>query len=220
MGVTIKLRGDTAANWLTANPVLAAREVGLELDTQLYKVGDGVSNWDSLTYWGQMPAHNHNDQYYTEEEIDGLLNGVSAEPDAGIWIWINQFEVANNPSANGSNVLVQCDAVQTWGDQPVGEIDLFGVRILQAGYYRIGCGALLYSPGTNFKVLSVWKNGIILAYCYNMGYGWQDNHIFIPRVWLDIDDDLYVQYRIDNNTNTIRFKTDFGGGLAITRLHQ
>lgn len=146
MGVTIKLRGDTAANWLTANPVLAAREVGLELDTQLYKVGDGVSNWDSLTYWGQMPAHNHNDQYYTEEEIDGLLNGVSAEPDAGIWIWINQFEVANNPSANGSNVLVQCDAVQTWGDQPVGEIDLFGVRILQAGYYRIGCGALLYSP--------------------------------------------------------------------------
>jgi len=78
VGVTIKLRGDTAANWLTANPVLAAREVGLELDTQLYKVGDGVSNWDSLTYWGQMPAHNHNDQYYTESEIVTLLGGFAA----------------------------------------------------------------------------------------------------------------------------------------------
>jgi len=47
----IKIRGDTAANWTSANPVLAAREVGLELDTRKYKVGDGTTAWSSLTYW-------------------------------------------------------------------------------------------------------------------------------------------------------------------------
>lgn len=51
MTVIIKSRGDTAANWTAANPVLAAREIGLELDTQRVKVGDGVTAWNSLPYW-------------------------------------------------------------------------------------------------------------------------------------------------------------------------
>jgi Phage tail repeat like/Major tropism determinant N-terminal domain len=50
--MTIKLRGDTAANWTSANPVLAAKQPGLELDTQKFKVGDGTSAWSALTYWG------------------------------------------------------------------------------------------------------------------------------------------------------------------------
>lgn len=52
MTVTIKLRGDTAANWDSVNPVLAVREMGLELDTKLFKVGDGIKAWQSLDYWG------------------------------------------------------------------------------------------------------------------------------------------------------------------------
>lgn len=50
--MTIKLRGDTAANWTATNPVLADRQVGLETDTQQFKVGDGATAWSSLTYWG------------------------------------------------------------------------------------------------------------------------------------------------------------------------
>ena len=48
--VTIKLRGDTAANWTSNNPVLALREPGVETDTAKIKIGDGVTAWASLPY--------------------------------------------------------------------------------------------------------------------------------------------------------------------------
>jgi hypothetical protein len=52
----IQLRRDTAANWTTANPVLALAEPGLETDTNLIKYGDGVTAWNSLPYAGVYPV--------------------------------------------------------------------------------------------------------------------------------------------------------------------
>lgn len=52
MASKIQLRGDTAANWTSANPILAAREVGLETDTSQIKVGNGVNTWTALPYGG------------------------------------------------------------------------------------------------------------------------------------------------------------------------
>jgi hypothetical protein len=52
MAITIQLRGDTAANWTAENPVLAEREMALETDTDQFKVGDGVTAWNSLAYGG------------------------------------------------------------------------------------------------------------------------------------------------------------------------
>lgn len=46
----IKTRRDTAANWVTTNPVLAAGEAGLETDTGLLKHGDGTTTWENLGY--------------------------------------------------------------------------------------------------------------------------------------------------------------------------
>ena len=37
----IRFREDTALNWATVNPVLASSEPGRELDTGLFKIGDG-----------------------------------------------------------------------------------------------------------------------------------------------------------------------------------
>lgn len=45
---TIKMRRGTAAAWAAANPVLAAGEPGLEIDTGVEKRGDGVTAWISL----------------------------------------------------------------------------------------------------------------------------------------------------------------------------
>jgi hypothetical protein len=45
---TIKLRRDTTADWTAANPVLAEGEPGLDLDTDMMKIGDGVTPWLSL----------------------------------------------------------------------------------------------------------------------------------------------------------------------------
>jgi hypothetical protein len=45
-------RRGTAAEWLSANPVLSAGEMGVETDTLKFKIGDGVLTWDVLKYAG------------------------------------------------------------------------------------------------------------------------------------------------------------------------
>jgi hypothetical protein len=46
----IKFRGGTAAEWALANPVLSAREMGLETDTAKFKFGNGTAHWATLPY--------------------------------------------------------------------------------------------------------------------------------------------------------------------------
>jgi hypothetical protein len=43
-------RRDTAANWTTNNPTLAAGEIGYETDTGKLKIGTGSANWTTLGY--------------------------------------------------------------------------------------------------------------------------------------------------------------------------
>lgn len=50
MAQQIQLRNDTAANWTTANPILATGEMGIESDTAKYKIGNGSTAWTSLAY--------------------------------------------------------------------------------------------------------------------------------------------------------------------------
>jgi hypothetical protein len=44
------MRRYTSVQWLSFNPVLEPEEVGLELDTSRFKVGDGATRWASLPY--------------------------------------------------------------------------------------------------------------------------------------------------------------------------
>lgn len=54
MAATVKYRfrcrRRTAADWVSTNEILLAQEIGLESDTGLGKVGDGVTAWNSLLY--------------------------------------------------------------------------------------------------------------------------------------------------------------------------
>ena len=50
MAQRIQFRNDTLANWSAANPILAAGELGLETDTRFYKIGDGITPWNTLPY--------------------------------------------------------------------------------------------------------------------------------------------------------------------------
>ena len=50
MSVRIQFRRGTAAEWTAANPVLAEGELGIELDTDFIKIGDGTTAWNSLSY--------------------------------------------------------------------------------------------------------------------------------------------------------------------------
>ena len=50
MAVKLQIRGDTAAAWTAANPILAIRELAIETDTHSFKVGDGITAWNALGY--------------------------------------------------------------------------------------------------------------------------------------------------------------------------
>ncbi len=50
MSTTMQQKRGTALQWSTANPILLAGEIGFETDTNLIKIGDGVTNWNNLNY--------------------------------------------------------------------------------------------------------------------------------------------------------------------------
>lgn len=52
--IQMQFRRGTAAQWTSANPVLADGELGLEKDTRLFKIGDGTTAWNALAYGGLM----------------------------------------------------------------------------------------------------------------------------------------------------------------------
>lgn len=54
--VTLKIRHDLAAAWTLRNPILAQGEYGLEDDTYLLKIGDGVTPWRELRYLNKLDA--------------------------------------------------------------------------------------------------------------------------------------------------------------------
>lgn len=54
--VTLQVRNDSAADWTTRNPILAEGEYGVENDTFLIKIGDGIRTWVNLPYLNQLDA--------------------------------------------------------------------------------------------------------------------------------------------------------------------
>lgn len=50
MAVVIQFRRDNAAVWASENPILAEGEIGVELDTDLFKIGDGSTAWNDKGY--------------------------------------------------------------------------------------------------------------------------------------------------------------------------
>ncbi len=50
--IQFQLRRGTAADWSGSNPTLAAGEMGIETNTNLFKIGNGSTAWNSLPYGG------------------------------------------------------------------------------------------------------------------------------------------------------------------------
>ena len=55
MAVRILLRRDTASNWVLNNPILLSGELGIESDTNKFKIGNG-SRWNSITSYAFKPG--------------------------------------------------------------------------------------------------------------------------------------------------------------------
>lgn len=77
--MAIQLKGGTAAQGAVVNPVLAARQLGVETDTGRIKVGDGVTAWNVRGYSGAAASKVTNRVMYVSaigsDSYDGLGPG-------------------------------------------------------------------------------------------------------------------------------------------------
>lgn len=64
---TLIIRTDTSSNWLLRNPTLAEGEYGLETNTFLIKVGDGLRDWEHLPYLNKLDAD------FFKQETNGTI---------------------------------------------------------------------------------------------------------------------------------------------------
>lgn len=55
VNTTLQLRRGSNSGWNTVNPTLSNGEVGLNTNSQLFKVGDGLTTWTSLPYYPGIP---------------------------------------------------------------------------------------------------------------------------------------------------------------------
>ena len=89
MSSIIQSRRDTAANWLSVNPILAQGEKGYETDSigtseALYKIGDGVSAWSTLPYQSSTYIKSTTiGEPIGSDVIGNIVSLTQAEYDAG-----------------------------------------------------------------------------------------------------------------------------------------
>ena len=118
--VTLQIRNDEAANWLLKNPTLTRGEFGLESDTSLMKVGDGVTAWSVLPYLNKInntyfQRQSDGTLTFSDEFIESLTGGtiigaqypISNNTYADILITNNKLQVSKITATGNINDLVQ-----------------------------------------------------------------------------------------------------------------
>lgn len=97
-----KFRSDTAANWEENNPVLLSGEIGITTDgaqTQKIKVGDGLTVWTELPYYGNISAEFAEMVKKAEssaENVERLANDAAGSAVSAAESYIDAQEAASN----------------------------------------------------------------------------------------------------------------------------
>ena len=71
MANRIQLRRGGAQEWQNANPILAQGELGIELDTGRFKIGDGVTAWNTLRYERPVESVSNTANTLVQRDADG-----------------------------------------------------------------------------------------------------------------------------------------------------
>jgi hypothetical protein len=98
MATRMQQRRGTAAQWTSADPILAAGEIGFETDTSQFKIGDGTNHWSDLSYFKNL------------EDLGGTLDD---------YIPLTQKDAANGVATLDANGFIPVDQLgNIIGDAP------------------------------------------------------------------------------------------------------
>lgn len=94
--VRMQQRRGTAAQWISANPILAAGEIGVETDTLLTKIGNGANSWTALPYVVSSGLASLSELTPTDGQT------VEWDTTLGEWLAINPVGNSLNAQANNT----------------------------------------------------------------------------------------------------------------------
>ena len=149
MPTKIQLRRDTAADWTSNNPTLAAGEFGWESDTNRFKIGDGSAAWNSLSY---------SDTLKTLGDISVIGSTISAPSNGDLTLAtagtgkVNISNAYDLPTSDGSaGQVLQTDGSGnlSFGTVSVGDLSFIGSTIVSPSN-----ADLTLSPGGTGSVVA------------------------------------------------------------------
>jgi LEA14-like dessication related protein len=246
MTTRIKLRRDTAANWTTTNPILAAGEPGLESDTGKIKYGDGVSRWNLLEHTGGDTLINEGaitvqtgdaDRWFVrlrkEDEYVDILSGVMV--------------LSTNYDSEGNALVVaqidlDTDGIVVFKFTSAGElvwkksVDGFSNNYyLQSGNAVVDSNDdLIFTAGTDSSVVTVVKvngstgavefsNGLDFGTGYNLhgiAVDSNDNIIVGGSVYLDgYDLDTAFVAKLNTDATSITWQKELNVDSGNSRIY-
>lgn len=234
MANLIQLRRGTAADWTTADPVLAAGEVGVETDTGQLKIGDGATAWTALGYFtsgggsganltwtaasSTVASDTGTDAVLTE--VDGSNPGLMSVADKGKLDAISGTNTGDEVAASSTTagvVELATEAEVLDGTDPARVASVATSRAARFGDYRTG-EAIVYPVVVDTGAaasLCADASEIVAHFTANVAAGWQVDET-IGRVWGFADPglDLDIELR-PPESNELEFA---GGDVTISHL--
>ena len=105
--VQMQQRRDTAAAWTSGNPTLLSGELGYETDTGKFKIGDGATRWNSLSYIAAFAITSY--PLATVDIADDAVTGAKLANDITI---ANDLTVTNDLIVNGTTTTINSTTLQ------------------------------------------------------------------------------------------------------------
>jgi hypothetical protein len=136
MTTRLQQRRDTAANWTSNNPTLAAGEIGLETDTSKFKIGNGSTAWTSLAYANGITASSTDtltNKTLTAPQINLSLNAQTGTTYTFALTDNGQLVTASNASAQTYSIPTNASVAFPVGAQ---------INIIQIGAGQVTINAV------------------------------------------------------------------------------
>jgi hypothetical protein len=143
----LQVRRGTTSEWISANPTLSAGEWGLDTSLRKYKIGDGLTAWNSLPYASILP--NSSDLVGTS----GI--GISFSATTGTPVTVSVTGILSS-QINDFNAAVDARVTAaSVSEEQVQDIVASGDH-LTTGFLRNGTGVVInYDDASNFVSINV-----------------------------------------------------------------
>ena len=166
MAVQIQIRRGTAAQWTSANPVLAIGELGVETDTNQLKIGNGTAVWSALPYGGIAGPTGPTGAIgpSTGYGFNFVTTTTDADPGAGNFRFnsavaasVTQLFIDNNDTLNinrtswfntfdDSTSTLKGQLVINYSNGSIATWSVTGAVTAASGYYKIPVAIISGSP--------------------------------------------------------------------------